>query len=68
MDDDNTETHIEGLGMSWRRRTPYITAYNELSQKHYDDIKELKQQVSELQWMVEYMAAKMFSVKKEGKE
>ena len=28
--------------MSWRRRTPYITAYNELRQKHYDDIKELK--------------------------
>ncbi len=52
--------------MSWRRRTPYITAYNELRQKHFDDIKQLRQQVNELQWMVEYMASKMFPLKKEN--
>ena len=50
---------------TWRRRTPYINAYNELRQKHYDDIKELKQQVQRLEWMVEYMAAKMFPKKEE---
>jgi hypothetical protein len=51
--------------MSWRRRTPYITAYNELRQKNLDDIKQLRQQVMELQWMVEYMASKMFPKKED---
>ncbi len=50
---------------TWRRRTPYINAYNELREKNLNDIKELREQVRQLQWMVEYMAAKMFPKKEE---
>ena len=53
--------------MSWRRRTPYINAYNELREKNLSDIKETRERIQRLEWMVEYMAAKMFP-KKEDQE
>ena len=51
--------------MSWKRRTPYINAYNDLRQKNLDDIKELREQVRQLQYMVEYMASVMWPKKEE---
>ena len=50
---------------TWRQRTPYIAAYNELRQKHYDDIKELKQKVHRMESMIEYMAAHLWPIKEE---
>ena len=53
------------MARTWRQRTPYINAYNELRERNLNDIKDLKQQVQRLEWMVEYMAAKMFPKKEE---